>query len=486
MKDDDNTFGKDLETQVVTVGGGGAGLAAAVSATEEGAKVIVLERRRSFGGNSVLAGGIFAAESHLQRQRRIDTRRDTCFKEAMRFSHNRINPGIFRAFIDRSADTVKWLESMGLKFDDLPPYYPGQTLITWHCPRTGGRAIIKTLVNHCKFLDIKMILQARVIKFLRDDSGNITGVIARWKQEPLRVRAKSIVFTGGGFAGNVPMLKKYSQSFHENIDRIGLPHMGEGVFMAMEAGAATEGMGTLHLTGPSFPPSKILSGLSLEPNTVWVNKKGVRFTDEGTGIKSFEAVNAQVRQPGMISFTLFDSGIKQYLVDNGLTKGLGSVYKAGKLKAAAWLKAFKEQDRKGETRISRSWEGIAGWAGINAGILKATIDEYNTYCDKGYDPVFDKDRFYLKPLRTPPFYAMRSRPGMLTTIGGLRINEHMEVVDQNDDPIPGLFAGGNDTGGWEPDTYNINLAGSTFGIAINSGRIAGESAARYAMTATNQ
>jgi fumarate reductase flavoprotein subunit len=486
MKDDESTYGKDLETQVVIVGGGGAGMAAAIAATEVGAEVIVLERRRSFGGNSALAGGIFAAESHLQRQRRIDTRRDICFKEAMRFSHNRINPGVFRVFLDKSADTIRWLENMGLKFYDVPPYYPGQTMITWHCPKTGGRAIVKTLATYCKSLGIKMIPQARVIKFLRDDNGNITGVLARWKKEPLRVKARSIIFASGGFAGNIPMLKKYSQSYHKNINRIGLPHMGEGVFMAMEAGAAMEGLGTLHLTGPSFPPSRILSGLSLEPNTIWVNKKGVRFSDEGTGIKSFEAVNAQVRQPDMISFTLFDSGIKQYLVDNGLTKGLGSVYKASKVKAATWLKALEEQDRKGEAKISRSWDEIADWAGIDAGVLKATIEEYNTHCDKGYDPVFGKDRVYLKPLRIPLFYAMRSRPGMLTTMGGIRINEHMEVVDKNDDPIPGLFAGGNDTGGWEPDTYNINLSGSTFGIAINSGRIAGESAADYALAAAKR
>jgi fumarate reductase flavoprotein subunit len=277
------------------------------------------------------------------------------------------------------------------------------------------------------------------------------------------------------------MLKKYSQYYHENINRIGLPHMGECLLMAMEEGAATEGLGTLHLTGPSFPPSRILSGLSLEPNTIWVNKKAVRFTDEGTGIKSFEAVNAQVRQPDMLSFTLFDSGIKQYLADNGLTKGLGSVYKAGRVKAASWLKELEEQDRKGTVKISRSWDEIAKWAGLDARVLKATIEEYNTVCDKGYDPIFSKDRAYLKPLLTPPFYAMRSRPGMLTTMGGIRINERMEVVDKNDDPIPGLFAGGNDTGGWEPDTYNINLAGSTFGAAINSGRMAGESAASYAI-----
>ena len=48
-------------------------------------------------------------------------------------------------------------------------------------------------------------------------------------------------------------------------------------------------------------------------------------------------------------------------------------------------------------------------------------------------------------------------------------------------PIPGLFAAGNDAGGWESETYCVLLSGSKFGFAINSGRIAGENAAKYAL-----
>jgi fumarate reductase flavoprotein subunit len=60
----------------------------------------------------------------------------------------------------------------------------------------------------------------------------------------------------------------------------------------------------------------------------------------------------------------------------------------------------------------------------------------------------------------------------------------MEVLDGRDEPIKGLYAAGNDTGGWETDTYNIHLCGTTFGFAVNSGRIAGENAAAWAVTCT--
>ena len=108
------------ETEILVIGGGGAGLAAAVAAAQLGVKVTVIERRRSMGGNSVRALGIFAAESPVQRRMRIDTSKDFCFKLAMDYSHNKINPRIFRAFVNKSGDTVGWLEDQGLKIFDVP------------------------------------------------------------------------------------------------------------------------------------------------------------------------------------------------------------------------------------------------------------------------------------------------------------------------------------------------------------------------------
>jgi len=55
----------------------------------------------------------------------------------------------------------------------------------------------------------------------------------------------------------------------------------------------------------------------------------------------------------------------------------------------------------------------------------------------------------------------------------------MEVLDKQDNAIPGLYAAGVDTGGWTSDTYCAALPGTAFGWAINSGRIAGESACHF-------
>jgi fumarate reductase flavoprotein subunit len=468
-----------LETDIVVIGGGGSGLAATVAAAQKGARVTLLERRRSLGGNSKRALGIFAAESPLQRRLRIDTSRDVCFQLAMAYSHNKINPRIFRAFVNKSGDTVRWLQEQGLKFFDVPSFFPGQQVRTWHCPKGGGAAFINILIKSGKALGVQFITQARAKRLLLDEKGNVAGVLATRRGEPLQIKAKSVVITTGGYAGNKKLIAKYYPLDTQSVFRIGLPHTGDGLLMSTEIGADTEGLGTLQMTGPGFHGSLPLSYLAKDPNAIWINKKGERFIDERAGLKQFEGVNAMLRQPGQTCFTVFDSGVRQFLIENGLTAGRGLTYREQRVSATAWVDDFQKEVSKGTVKKTDSWDEMADWMEVDSAVLKTTIEDYNTGCDTGYDPIYGKSRNNLKPLRTPPYYALRCYPGLLTTIGGIKINEYWQVIDKNDRPILGLYAGGNDTGGWVSDTYDINLAGVTFGYAINSGRIAGENAAKF-------
>jgi fumarate reductase flavoprotein subunit len=108
------------------------------------------------------------------------------------------------------------------------------------------------------------------------------------------------------------------------------------------------------------------------------------------------------------------------------------------------------------------------------------MDEYNALCDRGYDEIFNKDPKFLRALRKPPYYVIKSYASYLTTIGGIKIDHHMAVQNKEDRTIPGLYAGGDIAGGWESETYCMYLPGSAFGWALNSGRMAGENAAKYA------
>ena len=122
---------------------------------------------------------------------------------------------------------------------------------------------------------------------------------------------------------------------------------------------------------------------------------------------------------------------------------------------------------------------LADKIGVGKSRLVATLEEYNTCCDKGYDELFVKDRRYLRPISTPKFYAAKCILATMGTIGGIKINEKTEALNKNFEVIPGLYATGNCAGGLYGDSYNLYSSGGTMGFAINSGRMAGENALMF-------
>jgi fumarate reductase flavoprotein subunit len=211
--------------------------------------------------------------------------------------------------------------------------------------------------------------------------------------------------------------------------------------------------------------------MASEP-VLWVNKNGERFADETVGFNRFVCVNAIARQPDRISFSVYDSAMVKKMEANGFV----IIFREAMPGLERELKA---QSNTGFVKMSDTWDGIADWMGANPAVLKSTVDEYNEACDHGYDPLFAKDRLFLVPLKTPPYYAVRCNVGFLDTIGGIKINENMEVLDKKENPIPGLYAAGVVAGGWEGDTYCAVISGAASGFAVNSGRIAGENAVKY-------
>jgi fumarate reductase flavoprotein subunit len=166
------------------------------------------------------------------------------------------------------------------------------------------------------------------------------------------------------------------------------------------------------------------------------------------------------------------------MMKEGLKRGVGYFIRPGS-KPMDLDQQLQSQVKEGQVAIAPSWHGIARWIGVPLNVLKSTVDGYNRFCDQGYDNDFLKDRSHLVPLRTPPYYGIKCVSTYLDAIGGIKINHQMEVLDHDDKRIPGLYAAGVTTSGWEPRTYCIKLAGNAFGFAINSGRIAGENAAKY-------
>jgi fumarate reductase flavoprotein subunit len=489
MLSDAQTRKSQYSAELVVIGAGGAGLCAAVAAAEKGARVIVLEKANP-GGSTARAVGFFAAESTVQKHAMIDATRDDAYRIAMQYGHLKTDPRIIRAFVDKSGDTVDWLMQKGVAIDMVTALYPAQHPLTCHIVNGGGARLIKLLRQQCDELGVRIFAKTPAQKIVTNHQGRIIEVSALGDDRKVAVSTGCVVIASGGYGGNPHLLKTYCPFYRESLKNIGAPNTGAGLEMALSMGAATEGLGILHLAGPYFNEKanlvldqrKVLmplGAIGFEPVALWVNQKGERFIDECVGGDHFESANAVIRQPEMVAYMIIDNAMVRTFETKGLEVGQGK-YKAMQRKGLPGLSdALLKAHRKGNALVSESLGDIASFIGADPDVLKKTISDYNTCCDSGHDPIFNKNRRYLKALRTPPYYVMKGDVCFLGTIGGIKINHFMQVLNHQDDPIPGLYAAGSDTGGWTSDTYCGKLPGTTFGFALNSGRIAGEMAARF-------
>ena len=478
-------------------------MAAAVAALEKGGQsVILLEKAGSPGGSTAMSHDIFGIESPVQKRAWFDTSKDDIFNVHMDWTHWTVDPRIVRAFIDRSGDTIRWLEEKGLGFE-LLPMYPNQAPLIRHAIKGRGPELCRILRKSAEDLGATLLTRTKAKKILRAESGEVTGVVAETKDGEVQIAAKSVIITTGGYGGNREMLEKYYPYYKKSMAYDGpRSNTGDGIPMAIEAGAATAGLGSMNLHGPSLMPRSgadfleideavdahgdplkvMLMPICLEPDTIWVNKRGQRYVNECYILQFFAYGHIVARQPEGISYALYDSALIQHKEKEGIYSQ----------PAPGWsppdtyvchipLPGLERELNKPRdlVMISDSWDELAAWMGVDPGALTATIDEYNAGCERGHDPVFGKDRRYLWPLRKPPFYAIQGQTNISDTIGGIKINEKMEVIDTEDNPIPGLYAAGVTTGGWEGETYDYNLTGHLVGFSINGGRIAGESAVEY-------
>jgi fumarate reductase flavoprotein subunit len=357
---------------------------------------------------------------------------------------------------------------------------------TYHVVKGQGAAVVKALATRAKEKGVELRLATPVKKILKE-GGKITGVVAEIDGEDIRLASKVVIIASGGYANNKEWIKKYSGfDLDVNATPVGnVDKMGDGIRMAWEVGAAEEGMGLLELfrvgpLGPDHPMKNQIEFAAGQPD-LWVNSRGERFCDEGIAFYDTSVGNANARYKEGYTYSIFDDSVIQRLLERGIERGIAMENPPGtrpidihKEMSAALEKGSKE------LFTADSIEELAKTIGVDPAVLRATVDEYNGFCEKRHDDLFAKDPKYLRPIKGPKFYAVKARTVFLGTLGGIKINHKTEVVDKKEKVIPGLYAVGFDAGGMWGDSYSIrDSSGASAGFAVNSGRIAGKNALKY-------
>ncbi|MGI6326390.1 MAG: FAD-dependent oxidoreductase [Saccharofermentanales bacterium] len=477
---------KQMECDVVVIAAGPAGLAAAVSAAERDAQVIILEKANTTGGASNMGMGPLGVETRIQRESLIGLTREEAFQKFMDYTHWRVDARLVREYLYKSADTIEWLEEMGVEFFGAYRYFP-ESEATWHIvkPESGemgpraASSMMRILTERAQELGAEVLLETPAKKIIKED-GRITGVVATDKSgEEIHISCNAVVVATGGFGDNPEMIKQFTPyEYGKSMFNFRIPGVvGDGMKMAWEVGAArTECNMEVAYGCPVGDAYPTVKGVHQQPNLM-VNLDGERFVNEEVMSNTTYFSNALFTQKKSVGFSIFDDSILNYYAKNGVDK-YNLVFHITSLDSYKSEMEQAVQTDPGFFFMADSIEELAEKMGVNKEGLVATVAEYNEAC-KSRDVLFNKDARYLKPLKGPRFYAIAFYPGAYGSLGGIKINYKTEVLDEEWNKIPGLYAAGTDANTIFGDSYVFILPGNTMGFALNSGRMAGENAVEY-------
>ncbi|MBT8226531.1 MAG: FAD-dependent oxidoreductase [Dactylosporangium sp.] len=494
-----------IEADVIVIGGGASGITAAVAAAERDASVIVIEKGGTTGGAANMGMGFFAVGSKYQRAQLVDFTQEDAFRLFMEYTHWRVDARLVRRYIAQSAGTIEWIEGMGVEFLGAFKYF-AQSTQTWHIVKAPGSTapteraasgLYRALTERAQELGVQIIYRARATG-IRVAGGHATAV--EWAGEDGTTtvgECNAVIVATGGFGDNPKMISDHlGFEWGRDLHSFRIPGVaGDGLRLLWEvgAGATTPVMELTYTTPGVTDVFKTLSETMRQPNLM-VNLEGQRFVNEEIMNNTVYTGNAIARQRERVAFTLVDDAIVDGYRRTGLDyvtvhHGVRTVdrwdreleaYLAGADIATSGLSELHTDEQKHQRHFfaAGSLDEVAESTGIDAGNLGDTVAEYNAAC-RATDDLFFKPHRFLRPVEGPTFYVARHFPAGYGSLGGVSVNDRLEVLDRRGLPIPGLYAAGTDACNIFGDSYCFYLPGNTMGFAINSGRMAGYHAVEY-------
>jgi fumarate reductase flavoprotein subunit len=211
---------------------------------------------------------------------------------------------------------------------------------------------------------------------------------------------------------------------------------------------------------------------------VLVDADGHRFCDETA---PYGMMDHLMRMHGNRAWAICDHATLADATSSGVARYKQTIPGSSTRQSPHWTTDVMElMLLGGRARRASTIEDLAFTLDIDAAVLRGTIDRYNSGVDAHDDAEFAKDHTFLEPVREAPFYAVEMRPSTVCfTAFGVRIDREARVLSIASQPIPGLFAAGECTGGVVGAQY-VGSGNSYANITV-FGRIAGESAAAFAI-----
>ena len=437
---------------------------------------------------------------------------------------------LLAAFYDNASPAVEGLRDMGaLEFAQwmqteeqaFPDYYyhlpenrtpRGRGLYT--VSKDGfseGASMMRQLHDAISTRKIPILTEHRAEGLILNDRGEVTGLEVTDSEGEKRLfqARRAVIFASGGFTHNVELCREFLRG--PVFGGCTVPYSeGDFVRIGASAGAKLANMNhawwwqvVLEHAIQSRETSSVVH-VPAGDSMILVNCDGRRVVNEKTLYNERTQVHftwdpVRARYPNLILFAIYDEFTRERY-GRGLHMTSSPMVLQPGINAPHILsgETLEELTAVIETRLSELEEHTGGFKLDPAfhSNLEKTIARFNGFAETGKDldfqrgsvpreiievegrfPGNDKPNQTMYPISDKgPYYAVMLAPGVLDTKGGPKINARAQVIDDGDQPIPGLYGAGNCIG--SPAGQAYWAGGSTLGLALTFGAIAGKNAAR--------
>ena len=505
---DEAAITETVDTDILIVGAGNGGMFAAAYAAANGLNFRVIEQNANVQDTRHWYGAIDSAAAKEAGEKPAD--RAKLLSEISRYASGKCDQRVVKTWINESAamhdfmrsileDKYGWVCDFTSGSEAAWPtenaehntdyLFPVQEHNYMASESASGLARNELLLQYIQELGYDVDFKTSLAKLEKNSEGRITGIIAQSAEDDHFIRYnanKGVLLACGGFPGNPYMM--------EQLDPLGTSvttacsyspaDKGYGIRAAVWAGANLDkeaapmlfdrgvvapGVDGGYVDSDSAFGGKAFPGKirQYNPGTqpfLKVNRNGERFANESCPYN--DIVYAAAHQPGRVYAQICDANIledaKRFhtIGCSAQTRNGGEKYIQGKMDEAIEAGALFKCDTLDELADKM------GFTGATKDTFLATVERYNELYDKQNDEDFGKPAYRLSAIRTAPFYGCWLGASLLTTEQGIAINEKGQALDNNNQPMEGLYITGDMSGSFFANNYPCLMAGVAMGRTL--------------------
>lgn len=414
-----------MEKYDLVVAGAGGGLVGAIKAAQLGVKVLLIDASPDFINtcNTSMTSGMFPASgSRWQKEKGIVDSPEIFAKDIMKKTKNSGHVVATEALTNVSVEVFEWMaDSLGVPWELVTDFhYPGHSVD--RCLSVPGRmgqlvlGPIWKVASDQKLFDFKA--STRLVDVVIKDGQVVAAVVENADGSQEEIATDNVLMATNGYGANQKLLAEHNEEVSYIYYHGSRYSKGEALQIGMKHGAGYGYLDSYQGHAAISSHAKTLVGwTTIMQGGFIVNSSGERFGDESAGYSEYAAIlNDQKGNTGWI------------IIDNAIHEG------------SMLFKEYEYTAASGAIVWADSIEELATAIAVPADKLKAELENAHAVHDGKGDDRFGRKAFE-KRLQAP-FGAIKVRPALFHTQGGVQVNANAQVLREDGSVIKGLYAAG--------------------------------------------